>query len=1135
MRDSLRRLFTLTIIGSIVAGTAGGFTAPARAASRPSSEPNLPAIVRPAAPHGAPVALSALSTLPIQFEANLGQAPGDVRYFARIGQHRLLLTDREAVLDLRTPNTTGKPGMATPGRRNPSTMERHVARVKGARELAQQGVLRMQFVGGKPTRPATEAALPGVVNYYLGKDPKNWRLNVPTYGRVRYHDVYPGIDVVYYGKGVPGGGGAFEYDFVVAPGADPRRIRIAFQGAESQRLDVNGDVVLSVDGREVRHRKPDLYQDVAGVRRTVPGRYVVAANGEIGFEVGAYLASAPLVIDPVTFIPLGNGGVGFPEKAIGDPSGNSYVTGFTTSTLPTPVPASSRCVDFPDIATDAFLVKLDAQNAVAWTVIVGGRDANGFNDCTGTFGLGLAIDSTAANVVFVGATNSPNMVVTNGTNVLTSPPAFQQTLGDDTCFLTTLVPGNPLYQSGGDGFVVKITAAGALSYATYLGGNLNDFAQAVAIDTAGNAYVTGGTQSQAVTRPPSCAGAFPTFPSQYGGILNLTQAAGGFSDVFMAKLNVSGSVANFVTLQGSTGDDAGIGVVLNGQGEAVVSADTLSTLALGASLAISGSTATMGVTNPKAPQTRFVLRRDGTTTLFDQIVAGGETPTHTLSATGLTDGTHTLALTVTDPTGETATASATFTVTGGTIATVQPFGTTVAAGAGSAVERALRIESMMAATDVPAVTRLGGIEAGLLQLTVPCPDQLPDGSTFQSSNYRGANRTLLGTATAPYVSTCDAENAVIAKFSTTTGAATVAPALIGGSSADAPVGIGVDAGNNVYIAGQTASPNFPVANEITGTAGTPDPAKERLAAGAAFVTAFVMKITLPAANSAAPPAAQYSSLLGGSGETTVSGLAVTPAGAVFVSGVTTSTDPEVNVVPKALDPETPTAYIVQIPAPATPTTAPKVAEDDHLLVAAATSGATLAISADIDGNVMVTGAPDDGGTLGIKLTATIDVAVDIKPRARKNNLNLRSRYVQVAVLSTPFFDAPARVDPASLTFGQTGDEASLVRCDKKPRDVNKGRRVNTDKIRDLVCTFRIAATGLAATDTAAILKGKTKAGADIVGSDLVTIVPKKNNDRERDCDDDDKPWDDRDDRERFDDDDHDRNDRKHQHAKAKKK
>jgi len=147
----------------------------------------------------------------------------------------------------------------------------------------------------------------------------------------------------------------------------------------------------------------------------------------------------------------------------------------------------------------------------------------------------------------------------------------------------------------------------------------------------------------------------------------------------------------------------------------------------------------------------------------------------------------------------------------------------------------------------------------------------------------------------------------------------------------------------------------------------------------------------------------------------------------------------------------------------------------------------------------------DSGSLGIKLAATIKATIDVKPRAKKNVIHLRSRHVRVAILSTATFDAVERIDPTSVTFGKTGAEESLLKCDKK------GRQVNGDKLRDLVCTFRVAKTNLGASDVAGVLKAKTKAGAEVVGTDALTVVAKQKGEKDQDCDDDDDEWSDRDD------------------------
>jgi hypothetical protein len=497
------------------------------------------------------------------------------------------------------------------------------------------------------------------------------------------------------------------------------------------------------------------------------------------------------------------------------------------------------------------------------------------------------------------------------------------------------------------------------------------------------------------------------------------------------------------------------------------------------------------------------------------------------------------------------------------------------------IERQLAIDSMLAATEVPLSPHLAAVEAGFMLAPAQC--SVPGSTTYKAPDYKGASAAL---ASAGMGGLCDPENVVVAKFNaggSTAGASTGAY-LIGGGDADSPVGIGIDASNNVYVAGQTASQDFPTGADSNVTYdnsgsikanGSPDPS--------GTINAFVVKMALPAPT--APPGTRpqlgYSSTMGGSGTTTTSGIAVTPSGTVYLSGVTTSTDSA--VVPPA-PPGAAQAYVVQIPPPAPSELVPVVdPTKDYLLtqttsstvaVGSATIAAdgisvtlssatvvaagnafqitdvafqcaagapfvnvakvidtthftltspypcaptgplaytifvptpTLQITSDADGNVVVAGAPS-GNSLGLKLKTTINATIDIKPKAKKNNINLSTRYVQVAILSTQFFDAPGRIDQKTLTFGHTGGETTFVKCDKK------GRKVNKDKILDLVCTFSVAGTHFVPTDTVGILNGKTKAGANIVGSDSITVVPPKKGDKAKDFDDDDAPWTDNDDK-----------------------
>jgi hypothetical protein len=202
----------------------------------------------------------AYGKLPLRFEANRGQTSGEVKFVARGGGYTLFLTPSEAVLSLRRPGAVEAVG-ETPGASVAQTAD----------------TLRVRLGGSNPSPVVVGVGeLPGRSNYLLGEDARAWRTNVPNFEKVRYGSVYPGVDLVYYGEQ-----GQLEYDFLVAPGADPRRIRLKFEGARAVRVDEQGDLVLGTRGGDVRQRKPFASQEVDGARREVAARYVKKAGGAI--------------------------------------------------------------------------------------------------------------------------------------------------------------------------------------------------------------------------------------------------------------------------------------------------------------------------------------------------------------------------------------------------------------------------------------------------------------------------------------------------------------------------------------------------------------------------------------------------------------------------------------------------------------------------------------------------------------------------------------------------------------------------------------------------------------------------------------------------------------------------------------
>jgi hypothetical protein len=158
---------------------------------------------------------------------------------------------------------------------------------------ARVSMIELTLVGSRPARAIAQDQLPGTANYFGGRDPAKWRRDLPTFAKVRYPNVYQGIDVVYYGNQ-----GRLEYDFVIAPGADPSAITLGFSGATAQ-IENNGDLTLALAGGATTMRRPFIYQEIGGNTRAITGDYVKRADGRIGFTVGTYDRTQPLVIDPV--------------------------------------------------------------------------------------------------------------------------------------------------------------------------------------------------------------------------------------------------------------------------------------------------------------------------------------------------------------------------------------------------------------------------------------------------------------------------------------------------------------------------------------------------------------------------------------------------------------------------------------------------------------------------------------------------------------------------------------------------------------------------------------------------------------------------------------------------------------------
>ncbi|HEV2840963.1 MAG TPA: SBBP repeat-containing protein [Chthoniobacterales bacterium] len=467
----------------------------------------------------------AYGQLPLSFEANHGQAAESVDFVARGPGYAVALSPTEATFVLRKADNTGRNDNDSRVRKiSNSTSEPNPS---SALHPAPSTVLRMKLAGAN--RAATVAGqneLEGRVNYLIGSDPAKWRTDVPTFGRVRYAEVYPGIDVIYYGNQR-----RLEYDFVVGPGRDVRAIALEFAGAQKVEVDgATSDLLVQVGGETIRQHAPVAYQEVpGGGRRKIESRYVLREGGQVGFEVGEYDASAPLVIDPVleysTFL---GGSFGDQGRDIAvDSAGNAYVVGVPSSDFPT----VNAFQDTSHGIQDVFITKLNAAgSALVYSTYLGG---SGYD-----FGLGIAVDS-AGSAYVTGQTSSTDFPTAN---------AFQ---------------GKNASGLGDDAFVAKLSPTGsALVYSTYLGGSNNDAGVDIAVDSAGNAYVTGFTSST-------------NFPTANG----FQRIEGGFEhgDAFVTKFNGAGSALVYSTYLGGGDSDHGESIAVDSAGNAYVTGSTLST------------------------------------------------------------------------------------------------------------------------------------------------------------------------------------------------------------------------------------------------------------------------------------------------------------------------------------------------------------------------------------------------------------------------------------------------------------------------------------------------------------------------------------------------------------------------------
>jgi hypothetical protein len=691
--------------------------------------------------------------LPLSFEINQGQTDERVKFLARSPRFSLFLAEREAVLRLR--------------------------KQKG--EKIYQNAFAIRFEGAN-----SDAKIEGIEeqqnksNYFIGGDELKWQHNVANYEKAVYRELYDGIDAVFYGSRKE-----FEYDFVVAPNADAGQILLNFRGAKKVLVD-DGCMIVKVKGETIKFAAPVTYQETENGRQMIASSYVLKGKNKVAFAVGDYDKSKTLVIDPKLIY-------------------STYIGGNT---------------EF--IEDDVFEGKGDSIN-------------------------GLAVDA-GGNVYITGNTDSTDFPV--------SSSAFQNELelrGDDACLI-----GGPL--PCGDAYVLKLKPDGSnIVYSTYLGGHESDAGFAIAVDSSGKAYVTGGTD-------PFNAGNFCINPFLFPTTLNPYQNKACYgtridSDAFFTVLTAGGDDLVYSTYFGGRDEDQGNAIAIDSAGNAYIAGETNSDNLPEKN----GFQTKHGNNNNSDVNDAFIAKfnpneHGNDSLLYASFLGGnGEDKAHGIAVDAVGNAyvvgeTASNNLTVKAASGSPLESNFNGGASDGFIAKIDP---TNASGAGSLV----------------ALSYYGGAGRDVINAVTVEPATQRTHITGRTDNATGF----------PILNAFDANvvgngEAFVAKLNADV-TAQFYSSFLGGSSFDEGRAITLDAANNVYLTGNTISTNFPHINAFQNTnAGGGD--------------AFLTKIS--AVSTPVKPKILYSSFLGGASNGVVSGredgngIALDKKGNVYIGGTTAS-------------------------------------------------------------------------------------------------------------------------------------------------------------------------------------------------------------------------------------------------------
>ena len=514
---------------------------------------------------------------PLSFEENVGQKDARVQFSAHGQGFALFLTKDSMVFDFARKiqdETDNDPKKMSLDQLNPRERDKPAK--------MQHEALFVEFLGmNNNIEVVGEDMLPGKSNYFIGNDHEKWHTDINQYSKIRYKNIYPGIDLLYYSIN-----GLIEYDFILSPGADPNQIKLQYKGAKSLNTDDQGNLLIEMGFGIVSHKAPVIYQESNQKRSSINGSYIVSENNQISFNIKNYDQSKALIIDPVLgFSTLFGGSVNDYGNAITlDNSGNIYISGLTTSSdFPTLTPYQTDQGGY-----DTYVLKLNSDgNTIIYSTYLGGSDNEYSNsidiDSNGNVAIAGVTRSTDyptlnANQTYIGPQYVDDIFVTklnsSGNALIFS--TYLAGTSYDICsglaidstgnvyvtghtFSTDFPTLNPFqtHQGVGDAFVTKFDGSGNLAYSTYLGGATEgDRGTCIAVDSAGNAYIGGYTASTD----------FPT--------LNPYQAYLGNVDVFISKLNSSGSALLYSTYLGGTDSEESTDISVDSSGNAYITGFT---------------------------------------------------------------------------------------------------------------------------------------------------------------------------------------------------------------------------------------------------------------------------------------------------------------------------------------------------------------------------------------------------------------------------------------------------------------------------------------------------------------------------------------------------------------------------------